>query len=204
MSCSVCRNLTKKQLRKFAELYEDGRTPEDIGAQLSLSYDDAVEHATKCLKNDDVEEGKTDQLKDFLKSVKKLIQIAETQYEGQPDRSDLVHAFTALIGEARSIIDELSLVGNPAEVVRTVVRIALNPFIRKGVEVLTKEYARLRPELLAAGVKPAVLDSLGKQLLLGYAQNMKSMRSDVVERLAKALGVSKKDMTKLTSLDDKT
>lgn len=199
-TCAVCTSLTKKQLKKVAAAYEEGSTPESISTTYSVSYDDAVHHCTVCLKGEDADEdGRADHLKEFFKSVKKLANLAQTQYESQPDRSDLVHAFTSLIGEARSILDEMDKSSDPSEIVKTVIKHALNPFIRKGLESLTKELLQAKPELIAAGAKPVVVDAVIKQILSGYGQSMKGSRLDIVERLARAVGVPKKDLSKVLS-----
>lgn len=201
-ACAVCNSLSKKQLKKFAAGYEEGDTPESLATTYSIAYEDTIHHCTVCLKSEDEDNGKSENLRGFFKSVKKLATLAETQYESQPDRSDLVHAFTALIGEARSILDDIDKTGDPVEVVTLTIKHALNPFIRKGVEVLAVGIAKAKTDLIASGAKPSVVEKSMETLLSSFGTQMKASRTDIADRLGRALGASKKDLAKIAGMGE--
>jgi len=197
------RHLSKDILEMINSAHSAGKTPEQIGIQFGLEYEDVQTYLENFVV---APRSRFDRLQEIVDDLED--QCTQTRLELDSSRSAMMlQSYQKLMSEYRLALAELADIQNPQEVSDELIEKIFKPFVTDIIRVGTEETHKLQNELIRLGIQTRDARQTSVDIFKRLGERVAALLPVAQENLDRHLGVKKakrtaRAATKIEASDD--
>lgn len=179
-------NLDVEEKTRIAELYNAGKTVEEIACEFNVDFADMEVYCAKAFKP---QKSRFEHLNDQIVNLEEDVEKARDKFENNLDDNSFAYSYTALLKEFRATIVSAQNLVKPEDQVDELIDLIVNPTMRSLVQMLTEELSRLKDELISQGMNEEQVLRASKLRLTAMGSHCRRIMTHMIQALNKYHGV---------------
>jgi len=184
------KHLATEYREMIETAYRAGKTPEQIGVQLGLDYDDVsyyLEHFLVAPRSH------FERLQEIVDDLEDQCTKTKVEIDGGSNSAMMLQSYQKLMSEYRVALAELMAIQRPQEAVDDLVNKVFNPFVTELVRACAEETHKLQSELLKLEIPSRDAKGISVDVFRRLGERVQNLLPTTREGLDKHFGVNKKE-----------
>jgi hypothetical protein len=184
------KHLSAEQREMIEDAYKAGQTPEQIGIQFGLDYDDVRFYVENFIQPPRSHFERLQEIVDDLED-----QCAKTKLAIDSGESSamMLQSYQRLMAEYRIALAELMALQKPQDVVDELVDKSFNPFVVNLIRACTEEMNNLQQEMLKLDVPLRDAKGISTEIFKRLSDRVRALLPEAKESLDTHFGVKKQE-----------
>lgn len=196
------KHLSQQQREMIEEAHAAGKTPEQIGIQFGLDYDDVRFY----LENFIVPaRSHFERLQEIVNDLEDRCEKTKRDLDSGNPNAMMLQSYQKLMAEYRLALAQLMDLQKPQDVVDEIIEKAFNPFLIALVRSCTEETNNLQQQMLRLNVPPRDAKGISTEIFKRLSERIKALLPEAKVALDDHFGVKKQEREdRLAEARDKT
>ncbi len=184
------KHLSPEQREMIEDAYKAGQTPEQIGIQFGLDYDDVRYYVENFIQSPRSHFERLQEIVDDLEDQCAKTKLAIDQGDGS---AMMLQSYQRLMAEYRIALAELMALQKPQDVVDEIIEKSFNPFLLSLVRACTEEMNNLQQEMLKLDIQPRDAKGISTEIFKRLSDRIQALLPEAKESLDTHFGVKKQE-----------
>jgi len=182
------KHLSKEQREMIEDAYKAGKTPEQIGIQFGLDYDDVRYYVENFIVPPRTHFERLQEIVDDLEDQCEKTKLAIDNGEGS---AMMLQSYQRLMAEYRLGLAELMELQRPQDVVDDVSEKVFKPFLVSLIRSCTEETHNLKQEMMKLDVSPRDAQGISTEIFKRLSERIMALLPEAQASLDSHFGVKK-------------
>lgn len=184
------RHLSKEQREMIEDAYKAGQTPEQIGIQFGLDYDDIRFYVENFIVPP---RSHFERLQEIVDDLEDQCDKTKLEIDNGEGSAMMLQSYQRLMAEYRVALAELMALQKPQDVVDDIIEKAFNPFLISLVRACTEETNNLQQELLKLDIPARDARGVSTEIFKRLSERIQVLLPETKGTLDNHFGVKKQE-----------
>lgn len=184
------KHLSQQQREMIEEAHAAGKTPEQIGIQFGLDYDDVRFYLENFIVPP---RSHFERLQEIVDDLEDRCEKTKLDLDTAGSNAMLLQSYQKLMAEYRLALAQMMDLQKPQDVVDEIIGKAFNPFLLSLLRSCTEETSNLQQELLRLNVPSRDAKGISTEIFKRLSERIKSLLPEAKVALDSHFGVKKQE-----------